>query len=354
MWALWALSIDGGGLQLRLLVLATHHKPANERTRNDKQDDSRERTVEQPCDANHDERPGKTQHPADDAHTEVHDRCQERHHLEQRGQDAEDALQATHHQQDAQQAQGPLDHVVLVVCALVHLVGTLGAHLQARELLAVLGHILREGVALHAAQNRHHSGVNTGEGDAHVANLGGCGIAIVHHVAIHQVVLVLDGTTQLLRLLLCNDAAIGCVLGLVECHLVGCAVDSCRVGHHRVVHGGGVARHLHHGGLAATDAANEETGELVSAKVHVLGIDGVVLHLFFHRVTALIGGVVETSRVHRARHPFLLIGVGVDGLFTAAQLVAGFGLLMLHPLVVFYRAADVDSHATHGIVGVAD
>ena len=351
---MWALSIDGGGLQLRLLVLATHHKPANERTRNDKQDDSRERTVEQPCDANHDERPGKTQHPADDAHTEVHDRCQERHHLEQRGQDAEDALQATHHQQDAQQAQGPLDHVVLVVCALVHLVGTLGAHLQARELLAVLGHILREGVALHAAQNRHHSGVNTGEGDAHVANLGGCGIAIVHHVAIHQVVLVLDRSTHRLGLLLSQDAAIGCVLGLVECHLACGTDDGGRVGHHLVMHGGGVARHLHHGRLAAADAAHEESGELVSAEGHVLGIDGAGFHLFFHRVASLIGRVVEAARVHRTRHPFLLVGVGVDGLLTAAQLVAFLGLLMLHPLVVFYRAADVDSHATHGIVGVAD
>ena len=91
-------------LQCRFLVFTTNNEECNQSYRNHQERYAQQRSVEEPCDGNHDERPSDTQDGANESHTKVHDTCQERNYLHQGHEETEDALQTTDNEQDAQYA----------------------------------------------------------------------------------------------------------------------------------------------------------------------------------------------------------------------------------------------------------
>ena len=82
-----------------ILVLTLLPEEEDHGTGNGQQCDSYHRTVEDPCDGSHEQRPYEAHHRADDVDTEREDAAQERHHLEDGDEDAEDTLQTADDQQ---------------------------------------------------------------------------------------------------------------------------------------------------------------------------------------------------------------------------------------------------------------
>ncbi len=143
-------------------------------------------SVGKPSDGDHDEGPGEADKRADQTDTGPDDVGDERNHLGESLDEAEDALQTSDHKEYTQNSEDPEPDLVGRVLTLVHLVGGLHTHLKHAERLAVLGREWHERVAADLSHKGYLSRKDLCEGHAHITDLRSTGIgAEADHIVLN-------------------------------------------------------------------------------------------------------------------------------------------------------------------------